>query len=249
MAKIKEIKNGYRQISYWVMLMARDKYDLDMLKNKFPKAIRLSWEDVEALVWDIFMSLVSAPYDPDVIIGVARGGLAPARILVDYLQKKYICTIQMGHWDNKKMLTERPVLIYPLPDIDLKDKRVLVVDDICDEGDTMVEVEKYLADKVGDIKIAVLVRKSDSQFIPNYCPKVMDEWRWVFFPWSKHEDLVAFVEKVLQLTGGVTIEEIIRILEYSMGVEFATPEIKRALFDMKLSGEIVEDANKGWTLI
>jgi len=231
------------------MLMVGKKYDLNILKNKFPKATRLSWEDVEDLVWDIFMSLSSAPYDPDVIIGVARGGLAPARILADYLQEKYVCTIQMGHWDNKKGLTEKSFLIYPLPDIDFQDKRVLVVDDICDEGDTMVEVERYLTDKVGDIKIAVLVRKSDSQFIPNYCPKVMEEWRWVFFPWSKHEDLVAFVEKVLQLTGGATIEEIIRILEYSMGVEFAIPEIEKVLFDMKLSEEIIEDANKVWTLI
>lgn len=231
------------------MLMAGKKYDLNILKSKFPRATRFSWEDVEGLVWDIFMSLSSSSYNPDVIIGVARGGLAPARILADYLQEKYVCTIQMGHWDNKKRLTEKSLLIYPLPDIDLQDKRVLVVDDICDEGDTMVEVERYLTDKVGDIKIAVLVRKSDSQFIPNYCPKVMDEWRWVFFPWSKHEDLVAFVEKVVQLTGGVTIEEIIRILEYSMGVEFAIPEIEKVLFDMKLSGEIIEDANKVWTLI
>lgn len=219
------------------------------IRNTFPRAIRLSWEEVEDMVWEIFLSLRSSGYTPDVVIGVARGGLAPARILVDYLQNKYICTFQMGHWAGDTALSEKPTIVFPLPEVDLSGKKVLVVDDVSDEGGTMEEVAEYLSHRVGDIRTSVLVSKADSRFMADYCPKVMDEWRWVLFPWSRHEDLLSFTERVLQLTGGATIEEIIRILEESLSVEMVTAEIERVLFDMHQAGEISRDANDIWTLI
>lgn len=220
-----------------------------IFKKTFPEAIRLSWEDVEELLWEIFVSLRSSGYSPDVVIGVARGGLAPARILVDYLQNKYICTFQMGHWAEGKDLSEKPTLVFPLPEVDLSDKNVLVVDDVSDEGGTMQAVVQYLRDKVGDIKTAVLVNKADSKYKTDFCPRIMKQWRWVIFPWSKHEDFLAFTEKVLQLTGGVAIEDIVRILEESLAVNIMKHEIERVLFDMKQAGEVVEDKNGIWSLI
>lgn len=219
------------------------------IRKTFPRAIRLSWEDVETLVWEIFLSLKSSGYIPDVVIGVARGGLAPARILVDYLQNKYICTFQMGHWVGGTKLSEKPTIVFPLPEVDLSKKNVLVVDDVSDEGRTMEEVANYLAGRVGDIRTSVLVSKADSRFMADYCPKIMGEWRWVLFPWSKHEDLLSFTEMVLQLTGGATVEEIIRILEESMSVEMVTSEIEKVLFDMHQAGEIARDAKNVWNLI
>lgn len=222
--------------------------DMEAWKTKFPKAISLSWEDVEELLWNIYITLRTSEYDPDVVIAVARGGLIPARILLDYLQKKYICTFQMGHFTGDASLTESPILIYPLPEVDLSSKKVLVVDDISDEGGTMEAVVKYLGPRVGAIKTSVLVSKIDSRYKADFCPKVMTEWRWVFFPWSKHEDLLSFTEKVLQLTGGASIEEIIHILQDAMYVEIATSDIEKVLFDMQQAGEIGEK-NKIWSLV
>ncbi len=68
-------------------------------------------------------------------------------------------------------------------------------------------------------------------------------------PWSKHEDLLSFTEKVLQLTGGASIEDIIRILQDAMDVEIARHEIERVLSDMHLAREVAEDKQKIWTLI
>ncbi len=222
--------------------------DSDNKKSKFPKAINITWDDLEALVWDVYLSLNEAGYDPDVIIAVARGGLVPGRILLDYLQKKHICTFQMGHLTGDMTITEKPVLIYPLPEVNLTDKKVLVVDDVSDEGMTMKAVVDYLSSKVGDIKTAVLVSKKDSRFKADFCPKVMEDWRWVLFPWSKHEDLVIFTEKALQMTGGATIEEIIGILEESMNLEIATRDIEKVLSDMSISGEI-EERDGAWFLL
>lgn len=223
--------------------------DISGLKHTFPEAVRFSWEEVEELLWEVFVDLRSSGYQPDVVIGVSRGGLAPARILTDYLKNKYICTFQMGHWEGDTGLREKPAIVFPLPEVDLSRKRVLVVDDISDEGGTMEEVVRYLAPKVLDVRTAVLVSKADSRFRADYCPRVMREWRWVLFPWSRHEDLVAFTEKVLQLTGGATVEDIVRILEESMSVEIVAREIEKVLYDMQQAGEITEGKDRVWTLI
>ncbi|MDT8271685.1 MAG: phosphoribosyltransferase family protein [Desulfomonilia bacterium] len=223
--------------------------DVSRFRKHFPRALRLSWEEVEELLWKIYLDLKASNFNPDVVIGVARGGLAPARILVDYLQKKYICTFQMGHWETDTQLTDATTLIFPLPEVDLSNRSVLVVDDISDEGGTMEEVVTYLTPRVGQIRTAVLVSKADSRFMADFCPRVMNQWRWVLFPWSKHEDLTVFTEKVLQLTGGASREDIIRILEEEMDVEMVTQEIEKVLFDMEQAGEIVEGKNKRWTLI
>ena len=74
--------------------------------------------------------------------------------------------------------------------------------------------------------------------------------RWRDRPfWGPYEDLIAFTEKVLQLTGGVTIEDIVRILEEALSVEIMTNEIEKVLYDMKQAGEVSEDKNKVWSLI
>lgn len=223
--------------------------DHGAMKKHFPQAVRLSWEEVEELLWKVALDMKTDGYDPDVVIAVARGGLAPARILVDYLQKKYVCTFQMGHWDDEASLSEKPRIVFPLPDVDLTGKRVLVVDDVSDEGGTMEEVISYLQSRVSEIRTVVLVSKADSRLKADYCPETMDEWRWVMFPWSRHEDLLSFTEKVLQLTGGATVEDIIRILEEAMSVDIARQEIEKVLIDMQKAREVHEDSHKVWMLI
>ena len=223
--------------------------EINGLKKIFPEAVRFSWEEVEELLWEVFVAVRASGYQPDVVIGVSRGGLAPARILADYLHNKFICTFQMGHWAGDTRLREKPAIVFPLPEVDLSRKKVLVVDDVSDEGGTMEEVVRYLSPRVGDVRTLVLVSKADSRFKADYCPNVMKHWRWVLFPWSKHEDLLAFTEKVLQVTGGATVEEIVRILEESMSVEIVSREIEKVLYDMQQAGEVIEGEDRVWTLI
>ena len=222
---------------------------LELFEKKFPKGIRLCWEEIERDLWEMYTSIISSGFDPDVIIGVARGGLVPARLLLDYFHKKYICTVQMGHWEKGSDFSEQPVMVYPLPEVDLTRQQVLVVDDICDEGHTMGLVMEYLEDKVKELRSSVLICKSESSFIPDYCARRLEEWCWVFLPWSQHEDLISFVERILQVTGGAKVEDIIRILEHSMHIEIGLPEVERVLFDMKHAGEVSEGSDRIWTLI
>ena len=52
-------------------------------------------------------------FHPDVIIGLSRGGLVPARMFCDFLHLKDCFTIKVDHWcltatrDGKAMLTHK----------------------------------------------------------------------------------------------------------------------------------------------
>ena len=73
--------------------------------SRFPRAVRLSWEEVEEFLWNIALEIKKDGYDPDTIVAVARGGLVPGRILADLLQKKNVCSFQMGHWEDDATLS------------------------------------------------------------------------------------------------------------------------------------------------
>lgn len=217
--------------------------------SRFPKAVRLSWEKVEELIWNLAVSLRRDEYIPDMIVAVARGGLVPARILADFLHRKYICSFQMGHWEDETTLRDTPRVVFPLPEIDLSGSRVLVVDDVSDEGCTMEGILSYLKDRVHQLRTAVVVSKSDSRLKADYCAMSLEQWRWVLFPWSLHEDLLSFTERVLQDTGGASAQDIVRILGESMGVDIAMHEVLRVLEDMVGAREVKEDDRGVWNLI
>jgi len=217
--------------------------------SRFPRAVRLSWEEVEEFLWNIALEIKKDGYDPDTIVAVARGGLVPGRILADLLQKKNVCSFQMGHWEDDATLSDTPRIVFPLPEVDLTGCRVLVVDDVSDEGCTLEGVLAYITGRVFELRTVVVVSKADSRLRPDYTALSLDDWRWVLFPWSRHEDLLSFAEKVLQETGGASAQDIVRILGEAMGVDIAMHEVEKVLEHMAHSGEVKEGEHGVWTLI
>jgi hypoxanthine phosphoribosyltransferase len=68
----------------------------------------------------------------------------------------------------------------------VKGRRVLVVDDLVDEGATMQTVLKHLGDNnPGVLDAAVLFRKPWSKFEPDFCIETVDEW--IVFAWERGE--------------------------------------------------------------
>ena len=70
-----------------------------------------------------------------------------------------------------------------------KDKRILVVDDICDSGDTFEKV-LYAMKKLGqnDIKTCCIFQNIRQNFIANFKAKKIDreiDKRWIVFPWER----------------------------------------------------------------
>ena len=79
------------------------------------------------------------PYNPDVIVAIARGGLSLAHYLGELLNIREVYSINSIGYDAEKKLDT--VKVYNTPLIE-QGKRVLVVDDIADSGETLKEVIK-----------------------------------------------------------------------------------------------------------
>ena len=143
----------------------------------------IDWTDYGELVADLIERIRSRGRTFDLIIGIARGGIPVAMVIADQLG------VQID-FINVKSYTGvatrgKPRIISTLTE-DVKGKRVLVVDDLIDEGDTMRTVLAYLKPrKPKSLSTAVLFKKPWSKHEPDYFLEVLD--KWVVFPWEHAE--------------------------------------------------------------
>ncbi|MDI6728940.1 MAG: phosphoribosyltransferase [Thermodesulfovibrionales bacterium] len=156
----------------------------------------LSWSRVIRDTKKLSKNIKDSGYEPDIIIAIGRGGYVPARILCDYLLIRDLTSIKVEHWGIAATETERAVIKFPLC-TDIKGKKVLLVDDITDTGDTlMISLEYLKTFEPEDIKTAVLIHKTCSAIIPDYFVSRVTKWRWIIFPWHIYEDLTGFIKRI-----------------------------------------------------
>ncbi len=190
------------------------------------KCLQYTWEDVIKLCEVLAKKIKMSGYKPDVIVAVARGGWIPARILCDYLDVKDLYSVKTEHWGIVASPSGEAILTQPL-NIDLKDKKVLVVDDVADTGDTIKIVVDHIKDfSPAEVKIAVIDYKQTSKFEPDFYASKMTEWRWIVYPWSLRED----VKDLIRKSGAKNVEEAIKALR-ELGVNVSEELIRDVLQD------------------
>jgi hypothetical protein len=168
----------------------------------------LSWARAVKFAKSLSGLVKYSNYKIDIAVAIARGGFVPARILCDYLSIRNLTAIKVEHWGVAATETEKAVLKYPL-NADIKDKNVLLVDDITDTGDTLrVSIEYLKSFGPKEIRTAVLIHKTCSVITPDYFVRKVEKWKWIIFPWHIWEDLTGFVKKIVD--SGIRDEEGIR---------------------------------------
>lgn len=138
-------------------------------------------EDACRFLADDIASSKSRPINKfDLIIGVSRGGLFPA-IRLSYLLDIPMYAINYSLKDENRDAHAK-ALIDCIPD--LKSKRVLIVEDIADTGDTLLELATKHFSEI-DYRTVVLIYKTcTSKYIPNFKAFWMGIDKWVVFPWE-----------------------------------------------------------------
>jgi len=149
------------------------------------KYLQLSWSDVEELV-EALGERILAEYSPDVVVGILRGGMTVAHLLSDVLGLRIVYPIGCSSYvDVAKRFS---VKVYsPLALKDLSGKRVLLVDDVADEGLTLkAVVEQEISPKHPlEVKVATLHMKPWCKFRPDYYVQMTDAW--IVYPWERRE--------------------------------------------------------------
>ncbi|MGB1226663.1 MAG: phosphoribosyltransferase [Poseidonibacter sp.] len=120
-------------------------------------------------------------YEPDVLLAVARGGLTLAHLMAQALDMRNLYSLNSVHYEGELKLDT--FNIFNIPDVSHA-KRVLIVDDIVDSGETMEEILKILKEKFPNVefKLATLFYKKTAVLQPDYT--VREATQWIDFFWE-----------------------------------------------------------------
>jgi len=130
-----------------------------------------SWEEVERLVKKIADNIKRKRITYHAILGIANGGIIPARLMARELKVE---NIQLLPVRNKSIdLKEMPIL--------LKEKKYLIVDEIYDRGDTFVKVSDAVKKLQCDFSFLMTRHTLDHKI---FVGKTLNHFKWVIFPWE-----------------------------------------------------------------
>ena len=143
------------------------------------------WDEMRRDVNTLCREIVLDKFDPCCIVGLSRGGLLPG--------------VMMSHWLNKPFKPVKAAL-RDFPEWEdylprKTDERVLIVDDICDSGETFTRMKNYIKgprmnqplELPTEVRFASLWWNNECDFEPHYyaqeCAKDT-EGIWIHFPWE-----------------------------------------------------------------
>lgn len=148
------------------------------------KTIQYSWQDFDNSITALTKSIKDSCWTPDYIVGVKRGGLIPAVRLSHIFNKPLIMmSCQLRDSNDKE------VRLYEVEEIS-KENNILIVDDICDSGSTLLQILLKLilsGFKKENIKTCSLVYNAAQVFAVDYYNKKIDRTiddEWIIFPWE-----------------------------------------------------------------
>ncbi len=125
----------------------------------------LTWQSIDQCVSSLFTQIKAIKFNPFCIATRSRGGLIPARLLADRLDSKEF----LIDWDG----------LYP--------QNTIFIDDIYDSGETYKEIKKENVTKGNNFIYCVLCMKPANKIDGIYYGMLMDDDKYVVFPWDKYE--------------------------------------------------------------
>lgn len=152
-----------------------------------------SWDQIYGLLLKLSEAVRKSGFEPDVIVGVSRGGWIPARIMSDLLENPKLANVSAEFYVGVAETKHEPSITQPVS-LTVKDKKVLVVDDVADTGESLKQVNLHLKNQgASEVKIATIYYKPWSVIVPHYYEK--ETSCWIVFPWDRKETVRKTVEK------------------------------------------------------
>lgn len=124
---------------------------------------------------------VKDEFNPNALVAIARGGLSLGHSLAVALKTRKLFTLNSIHYDDTKKLDS--VEVFNIPNLSAY-KRVLLIDDIVDSGESLSEIKRVLEEKFPhiELKIATIFYKKTALLEPEFSVKEAKEW--VEFYWD-----------------------------------------------------------------
>ena len=138
------------------------------------------WKEMRRDVNTLCREILLDKFNPDVIVGLSRGGLTPGVMMSHWMEKPFKAV--------KASLRDYPEWEDYMPR--KSDERVLIVDDICDSGETFHKIREHINERKEngvDVRFAVLWWNNECNFEPHYHVNEMAKDStntWIHFCWE-----------------------------------------------------------------
>jgi hypoxanthine phosphoribosyltransferase len=163
-----------------------------------------TWNQIYAMLVRQAGKIRCSGFKPDVIVGVTRGGLVPARVLSDLLGACELATVRVEFYVGVAETRSEPVLKQGVSE-DVTGKKALLVDDVADSGKSLLFAKEHLQHQgVAEVRVATVYRKPLSALTPDFYEK--ETRLWVVFPWDAKEN----IKKILNSGGAVNVAELVK---------------------------------------
>lgn len=196
-----------------------------MQRTKFETA---NWDHVYTLLLELAERIKKSGFKPEIIVGVSRGGWFPARVMSDLLDNSNLANVRVEFYINVYETTREPVITQQVS-VSVKDKCVLVVDDVADSGRSLRLVCEELLKDAREVRTVTLYHKPWSCFKPDFYARETDAW--IIFPWEYRETVKKLGERMLN--EGRSLREVEQELT---GIGLKTLLVKR--FVKEIFGEV-----------
>ena len=139
----------------------------------------MSWEEVEGICRGVALE-AARNFSPDVVVGIAKGGLIPATMIASILRVDlYPCIVTRRR--RGEIVSDRPRVVVSVSE-KVFGQRVLIVDEMVVTGETMRMVTtECKKERAKMVKTAVLWASSES-WKPTWYG--METAGFIMFPWD-----------------------------------------------------------------
>ena len=128
--------------------------------------------------------MVHSGWMPDIILGISRGGCIPGVYLSHRLKKPHeVVDVRLRDHATTPKLSELEKAV-------AFQKKILVIDDINDTGETFKFIDDNFGRENGRIKFAALVNNKPSKTLIDYKGYEINKDEvptWIVFPWEEWE--------------------------------------------------------------
>ena len=138
----------------------------------------LTYHELEDLIDLVTEEIDNSGFQPEIIVGVARGGLVPAVALSHYYDADLV-PVHVSFYHEAYRIQK----LVSINDDVSSGTKILVVDDINDSGRTFSVIRSMIGDH-GNVKYASLFVRHSSRFNSDFSGQTLQDDRWIVFPWE-----------------------------------------------------------------
>ena len=157
----------------------------------------IDWKEYNLIVEKLAIQIHNSGYKPDLLIRIARGGL-PITAVLSRIFKLKCSYLAVEYYSCKGIEDQQGELVFSREmSSTVQDMKgnILLCDDLSDTGVTLNKSIEWLKNypplkgNIKNIKTAVLWKKKDSTFVPDFCAQKLDGNPWIVQPFERYEEV------------------------------------------------------------